>query len=221
VCGLLLASPVIFLQLWRFIAPGLYKHEKRVLLPFTFVSTVCFIGGAAFGYFVVFPPAFSFFVGYSSEILAPMPGVSEYFSLALRLLIAFGLIFELPVFMVFLAKMGVVNRAFLKKHRKYSILFAFVIAAILTPTPDVVNQLLMAGPLIVLYEISIIAVSIFAKKTFRGFDVERGTVADTDTDTEMNKNTDENKNTDADTDERIGMDMGTNATTNNCQKKGD
>ncbi len=177
---MILASPVIFLQLWRFIAPGLYKHEKSVLLPFTLVSTLCFIGGVAFGYFVVFPPAFSFFVGYYSEILSPMPGVSEYFSLALRLLIAFGLIFKLPVLMVFLAKAGLISGSFLKKHRKYSILLAFVVAAVLTPTPDVVNQFLMAGPIIVLYEISIIAVSIFAKKTFRGFDIKEEVVKDTD-----------------------------------------
>ena len=209
VCGIILASPVIFLQIWRFIAPGLYKHEKSVLLPFTLVSTLCFIGGAAFGYFVVFPPAFSFFVGYSSEILAPMPGVSEYFSLALRLLIAFGLIFELPVLMVFLAKMGMVNGGFLKKHRKYSIIFAFVIAAILTPTPDVVNQLLMAGPLIVLYEISIIAVAVFAKKTFRGFKVEKDVETDTETDTGTNMAV------------RISTDIDTNITADNYQKKGD
>jgi len=170
VCGILLGSPVIFQQIWRFIAPGLYQNEKRVLLPFTVVSTLCFLGGAAFGYFVIFPPAFRFLIGYSSEILDPMPAVSEYFSLALRLLIAFGLVFELPVFMVFLAKIGVVTAPFLKKNRKYAILIAFIAAAILTPTPDVVNQLFMAGPLIVLYEVSIIAVGLFARKTFFGFD---------------------------------------------------
>ena len=141
-----------------------------MLLPFTLVSTLCFLGGAAFGYFVVFPPAFRFLVGYSSEILDPMPAVSEYFSLALRLLIAFGLVFELPVLMVFLAKIGVVDGPFLKKHRKYAVLIAFVIAAILTPTPDVVNQLFMAGPLIVLYEVSIVAVAVFARATFFGFE---------------------------------------------------
>ena len=172
VCGLLLGSPVIFHQIWRFVAPGLYKNEKRVLLPFSLVSTLCFLGGAAFGYFVVFPPAFRFLVGYSSEILDPMPAVSEYFSLALRLLIAFGLVFELPVFMVFLAKIGVVNARFLKKHRKYAVLVAFVLAAILTPTPDVVNQFFMAGPLIILYEVSIIAVGLFASKTFIGFEAK-------------------------------------------------
>lgn len=147
----------------------MYQHEKKVLLPFTFVSTLCFIGGAAFGYFVVFPPAFTFLIGYTSEFLDPMPAVSEYFSLALRLLLAFGLVFELPVLMVFLAKIGVVNKVFLQKHRKYALLLAFVIAAILTPTPDIVNQLLMAGPLIILYEISILAVGFFASTPFVDF----------------------------------------------------
>ncbi|MCI5121818.1 MAG: twin-arginine translocase subunit TatC [Candidatus Electrothrix sp. AUS4] len=162
VAAVLLACPVIFHQIWRFIAPGLYQHEKKLLLPFSLISTFCFLGGAAFGYFVVFPPAFRFLISYSSEFLDPMPAVSEYFSLALRLLLAFGVIFELPVFMVFLAKIGTVNAAFLTKNRKYAFLIAFIIAAIVTPTPDVVNQLLMAGPLLVLYEISIVAVRFFA-----------------------------------------------------------
>ncbi|MCI5150524.1 MAG: twin-arginine translocase subunit TatC [Candidatus Electrothrix sp. MAN1_4] len=164
VAGILLASPVIFHQIWRFIAPGLYQHEKKMLLPFSAISTCCFLGGAAFGYFVVFPPAFRFLLSYSSEFLDPMPGVSEYFSLALRLLLAFGVIFELPVFMVFLAKLGIVDAPFLSKNRKYAFLLAFIIAAIVTPTPDVVNQLLMAGPLVVLYEISIIAVRFFGQR---------------------------------------------------------
>lgn len=103
-----------------------------------------------------------------------MPAVSEYFSLALRLLIAFGVVFELPVLMVFLAKIGVVTAPFLAKNRKYAFLIAFVIAAILTPTPDVVNQLFMAGPLIVLYEISILAVRFFVRKPMIGFDTQEG-----------------------------------------------
>lgn len=171
---MLLASPVIFLQIWRFVAPGLYRHEKRVLLPFTAISTLCFLGGAAFGYFVVFPPAFRFLVGYASETLEPLPAVSEYFSLSLRLLLAFGIVFELPVFMVFLAKIGVVDTAFLRRNRKYAVLISFVAAAVLTPTPDVVNQLFMAGPLLVLYEVSILAVAAFARKKFAGFPVEGG-----------------------------------------------
>lgn len=168
-CGVLLASPVIFSQIWRFLAPGLYQHEKKVLLPFSFLSTICFVSGALFGYFIVFPPAFKFLVGYSDDFLMSLPSVSEYFSLSLRLFIAFGVIFEMPVLMVFLAKIGVVNLTFLNRHRKYAILINFIVAAILTPTPDVVNQLMMAAPLMILYEISIVAVWIFGRKGFAGF----------------------------------------------------
>ncbi len=164
-----MASPVIFLQIWRFVAPGLYQHEKKVIIPFTILSSLCFLGGAVFGYLVVFPPAFKFLTSYSTEHLTVMPAVNEYFSLALRLLIAFGVIFELPVFMVLLAKVGLVNSAFLSKHRKYAFLLAFVIAAILTPTPDVVNQLMMAIPLVILYEISIVAVWLFGRKVLSDF----------------------------------------------------
>lgn len=167
--GILLASPVIFLQIWRFVAPGLYRHEQKVLLPFTLLSSLCFLSGATFGYLVVFPPAFKFLISYTSQHLTAMPSVNEYFSLALRLLIAFGVIFELPVFMVLLAKVGLVNAAFLNKNRKYAFLLSFVIAAILTPTPDVVNQLMMAIPLVVLYEISIVAVWLFGRKVLTAF----------------------------------------------------
>jgi len=165
-----LASPVIFSQIWRFVAPGLFKHEKKVLIPFTLLSTICFLGGAAFGYLVVFPPAFKFLVGYNNEYLTSLPAVSEYFSLSLRLLIAFGIIFEIPILMVFLAKIGMVDVAFLNRNRKYAFLINFIIAAILTPTPDIVNQLMMAGPLIVLYEISVVAVWVFGKSKFKDFD---------------------------------------------------
>jgi sec-independent protein translocase protein TatC len=160
---------VIFAQIWRFVAPGLYGHEKRVLIPFTLLSTCCFLGGAAFGYFVVFPPAFKFLVGYSNEFLTSMPAVGEYFSLATQLLLAFGVIFEMPIFMVFIAKTGLIDVAFLNRNRKYAILINFIVAAILTPTPDVVNQMMMGIPLMVLYEISVVAVWIFAKKGFQGF----------------------------------------------------
>jgi len=161
---------VIFSQIWRFVAPGLYSHEKRVLIPFSLLSTCCFIGGAAFGYFVVFPPAFKFLVGYNNEFLTSLPAVSEYFSLATRLLLAFGVIFEMPIFMVFLAKTGLIDVAFLNRNRKYAILIDFIVAAILTPTPDVVNQMMMAVPLMILYEISVVAVWMFGRKGFTGFD---------------------------------------------------
>ena len=162
-----MGSPVIFWEIWKFVAPGLYKHEKRVLLPFSFLSSVCFLGGAAFGYFVVFPHAFGFLLGYSADFLSPMPAVNEYFSLSLRLLIAFGVIFELPILMVFLAKIGIVDVPFLNKNRKYAILINFIIAAILTPTPDIVNQMLMGIPLVVLYEISVVSVWIFGRKKLK------------------------------------------------------
>ena len=164
---MLLSSPVIFWEIWKFVAPGLYKHEKKALLPFSFLSSICFLSGAAFGYFVVFPPAFRFLLGYSADFLSPMPAVSEYFSLSLRLLIAFGAIFELPILMVFLAKIGIVDVPFLNKNRKYAILINFIIAAILTPTPDIVNQMLMGVPLLVLYEISVVAVWIFGRKKLK------------------------------------------------------
>lgn len=172
VCGLILASPVVFSQIWRFVAPGLYKHEKRAIIPFTILSTCCFIGGGAFGYLVVFPPAFKFLVGYTNDYLTSMPAVSEYFSLALRLLLAFGAIFEMPILMVFLAKVGLINVAFLNRHRKYAILINFVIAAVLTPTPDVVNQMMMGIPLLILYEISVVAVWLFGRKQIRAFQPE-------------------------------------------------
>lgn len=164
-----MASPVIFSQIWRFVGPGLYGHEKRVLIPFSVISSCCFVGGAAFGYFVVFPPAFKFLVGYNNEFLTSLPAVSEYFDLATRLLLAFGVIFELPIFMVFLAKTGLIDVGFLNRNRKYSILINFIVAAILTPTPDVVNQFMMAVPLMVLYEMSVVAVWLFARKGFAGF----------------------------------------------------
>ena len=170
--GILAASPVIFSQLWRFVAPGLYRHEKRILIPFSLLSTCCFVGGAAFGYFVVFPPAFRFLVGYNNEFLTSLPSVSEYFTLATRLLLAFGAIFEMPILMVFLAKIGMVDVAFLNRNRKYAILINFIIAAVLTPTPDVVNQMLMGVPLLILYEVSVLAVWLFGRKGFKEYAVE-------------------------------------------------
>jgi sec-independent protein translocase protein TatC len=160
----LLASPIIFWQIWKFVAPGLYRNEKKALFPFIILSSLCFLGGAAFGYYVVFPPAFRFLLGYSADFLSPMPAVNEYFRLSLRLLLAFGVVFELPILMVFLARIGIVDVAFLNRNRKYAVLINFIIAAVLTPTPDIVNQLLMGVPLLVLYEVSIVAVWFFGRK---------------------------------------------------------
>ena len=160
--GILLMAPFIFYQLWMFIAPGLYRREKRLVIPFVVSSSILFVGGALFGYFVVFPFGFKFFIGFSNEYVKALPSVKQYFSFAIKLLFAFGLVFELPVVIFFLTKMGMVTPKLLSRKRKYAILMTFVLAAILTP-PDVITQCMMAGPLIVLYEIGIL-VSRMARK---------------------------------------------------------
>jgi sec-independent protein translocase protein TatC len=163
IAGVLLASPFIFYQLWLFIAPGLYRHEKRYILPFVIFSTILFVGGALFGYFVVFPFGFKFFIGFSNEYVKALPSVKQYFSFSITLLFAFGVVFELPVVIFFLAKMGVITPEFLKKQRKYAILIIFIVAAILTP-PDAATQIMMAVPLLILYEIGIIVAKMARKK---------------------------------------------------------
>ena len=161
--GLIAAAPVVFYQLWAFAAPGLYPQEKRLLIPLALATGLFFAAGSCFGYFVVFPPAFKFFLSYNSEAVVSMPALGEYFDLCIQLLLAFGLIFELPILAFFLARLGVVTPALLKKARGYAYIGAFVVGAILTP-PDVISQLLMAGPLLVLYELSIVIVKVFGRK---------------------------------------------------------
>jgi sec-independent protein translocase protein TatC len=146
-----------------FIAPGLYQNEKKYAIPFVVFSTILFVGGALFGYFIVFPFGFKFFLGFANEYIQALPSVKQYFSFAIKLLFAFGIVFELPVVAFFLAKMGIVTPEFLKKKRKYALLMTFVMAAILTP-PDVITQLMMAGPLIILYEIGILVARMARKK---------------------------------------------------------
>jgi len=163
VAAIFASAPVILYEIWRFVAPGLFSSEKKYIIPFVFLSTVFFVGGALFGYYVVFPFGFSFFVGFATDFIRPMPSVREYFSFATRMLFAFGVVFELPVFTMFLSRIGLVNHKMLSRQRKYAFLAVFVISAVLTP-PDVMSQLMMAGPLLVLYEISIIVARIFGKK---------------------------------------------------------
>ncbi len=163
--GIILAAPVIFYEFWMFVAPGLYDKEKRLMVPIVVLSTVFFVGGAFFGYFIVFPYGFKFFLGFASEIIRPLPSMREYLGFASKLLLAFGLVFELPLIITFLARLGMVSVSFLKKNRKYALLLFFMGAAILTP-PDVVTQIMMALPLILLYEISIIGARVFGKKNF-------------------------------------------------------
>ena len=161
--GALLVSPVLFHQIWMFIAPGLYQNEKRFAIPFVVCSTILFVGGSMFGYFVVFPFGFRFFLGFANDYIQALPSVKQYFSFAIKLLLAFGIVFELPVVIFFLARMGLVTSELLRRKRKYAILLTFVMASILTP-PDVVTQLMMAGPLIILYEISIFIAKLAGKR---------------------------------------------------------
>ena len=170
--GLIVASPILLYQFWMFVAPGLYKKERSMMVPIVILSSFFFIGGALFGYFVVFPWGFKFFMGFATETIRPLPSMKEYFGFSAKLLLAFGLVFELPLVLTFMAKLGIVSVEFLKKNRKYALLLFFAGAAILTP-PDVITQVLMAMPLMVLYEISIIGAKIFGKKKAKPKEAEQ------------------------------------------------
>jgi len=161
--GLMLSAPFILYQFWVFVAPGLYNKERRLMLPIVFLSSFFFVGGALFGYFIVFPLGFKFLLSVTPSTIIPRLSMKEYLSFSSKLLLAFGLVFELPLLLTFLAKLGIVSVEFLKKNRKYAILLFFVGSAILTP-PDVVTQVMMALPLMVLYEISILGAKVFGKK---------------------------------------------------------
>lgn len=163
VAGTFLASPYLFYQIWAFIAPGLYDEEKRHVIPIAGASALFFVAGAAFCYFQVFPYAFAFFVGFATDTIAPMPKLDEYLGFTLKMLLAFGLIFEMPLFAFFLSRLGIVTAQWMRKTRKYAILAIFIVAAILTP-PDVFSQLMMATPMLVLYEISILVAALCGKK---------------------------------------------------------
>ncbi len=161
--GFVLALPVIFWQIWAFVAPGLYASEKRYLVPFVAASTVLFAGGASFGYFVVFPLIYEFFAGFSSDFVESAWTMREVFALTTRLFLAFGVGFELPLVVFFLAVSGAVQPIALLRGLRYGVVIAVVLGALLTP-PDVVSQLLLAGPLTVLYVVGVGVGWIFAPK---------------------------------------------------------
>jgi sec-independent protein translocase protein TatC len=164
VAALILALPVIFQQLWSFISPGLHHKEKKYVVPFVLVATGLFLTGASFCFFIVLPFAMGFLLTYKiGDFMTPMLSVGQYVDFCLKFVLAFGAVFELPIFIVFFTRIGLVTPQTLAKHRKYAILIAFVLAAILTPTPDAFNQTLMALPMIILYEVGIIVARIFVK----------------------------------------------------------
>ena len=160
----LLALPFVLWQVWAFVAPGLYSHEKKLVLPLVVSSTVLFFIGVAFCYYFVFGQVFAFIQSFAPKSITAAPDIEAYLSFVLSMFLAFGLAFEVPIAVVVLARMGVVSIEKLKNFRGYFIVIAFVIAAIVTP-PDVVSQLALAVPMCILYEIGIWAAQLFIKHT--------------------------------------------------------
>jgi sec-independent protein translocase protein TatC len=154
IAGIFIACPVVLYQVWMFISPGLYRHEKKYILPFLFVTVGLFLSGGFFGYRVVYPAALSFLIEQGADF-QPMITIGEYTDLFLTVIIGLGVVFELPTIIFFLALMGVVDARFLWKQIRYAIMVIFVIAAILTPTTDIVNMCIFAGPMVALYLLGI------------------------------------------------------------------
>jgi sec-independent protein translocase protein TatC len=156
IAGVFVASPIVFYQAWKFVAPGLYERERRIAVPFSAAATFFFVSGAAFCYYLVFPVAFTFFLDeFTSVGISPQIRVSEYLTFTSRMLLAFGATFELPVVTFFLARIGLVTHRMMIGGARYAIVVIFIVAAVLTPGPDVASQMLMATPLLVLYALSI------------------------------------------------------------------
>lgn len=160
----LLALPVVLYQLWAFVAPGLYSHEKKLVMPLVISSTLLFFIGVAFCYYLVFGQVFAFIQSFAPKSITAAPDIEAYLSFVLSMFLAFGLAFEVPIAVVVLARMGVVSVQKLREFRGYFIVVAFVIAAVVTP-PDVVSQLSLAIPMCILYEVGIWAAQIFIKHT--------------------------------------------------------
>ena len=171
IAAIFLASPMLFHQAWLFVAPGLYDQEKRYARPFVVFATIFFVAGAAFCYVVVFPVGYRFFIDeYQSIGVSPAIRISEYLTFTARMLLAFGLTFELPVVTFFLARLGLVTHQTMLAYARYAVLVIFIVAAVLTPGPDIASQLLMAGPLLVLYAASIGVAYVFGTAPAQGPD---------------------------------------------------
>ena len=162
--GILIASPGVMSQVWLFVAPGLYANEKKLAIPFVLLSSFFFIAGAAFSHWIVFPLTWKFFQSFSSDVLTFMPRIEPAFGLYVKLMLTFGLIFQMPTLVLFLARMGVITAKFLLKNMKYAILIMFIVGAVLSPGTDPVGQVMMAGPMFILYVISIGLAWMFGKK---------------------------------------------------------
>jgi sec-independent protein translocase protein TatC len=165
ISGLILASPAVMLQVWLFVAPGLYSHEKKWAIPFVVLSSLFFVAGAAFSHYVVFPLTWRFFVSFTTDILTFMPRIEPTFSIYLRLLLAFGLVFQMPTLVLFLARMGVISARFLIRNFKYAVLIMVMASAVITPDGGGVSLVAMTGPMIALYGLSIGLAWLFGKKS--------------------------------------------------------
>ncbi len=162
--SIFITSPFVITQAWLFIAPGLYKKEKRYGIPFIFFSTLFFIGGAAFGYYLAFPRVCGFLLGVGEQFRAIIT-IREYLGTLNKILLGLGLVFEMPILVFFLARLGLITPKFMIKNLRYAVLIIFIIAAIITPTPDIPTQVLFAGPMLLLYFFSILVAKIFQKRS--------------------------------------------------------
>jgi sec-independent protein translocase protein TatC len=153
--GIFLAAPYLLYQLWAFVAPGLYAHEKNYAIPFIVMGSLFFMGGAAFGHYVLFPTTFGFLVQFGGQDMQFLPKVDEYYTFYSWFLLGLGLVFQLPVIIFVLARIGLVTPRFLIRHFKYAVLASFIIAAVITPTPDVMAQTMLAVPMLALYVLGI------------------------------------------------------------------
>lgn len=167
ISGLIIAAPFIMWQVWLFVAPALYSNEKRFAVPFVALSSAGFVAGAAFSHYVAFPLMWRFFATFSSDFVTFMPRLQPAFGLYVRLLLALGLVFQMPSVVFFLAKMGVITARWMIRQFKYAILVMFILAALITPSADMAGQTIVAVPMIGLYVISIAIAWIFGKKTKR------------------------------------------------------
>ena len=162
--GVIAASPVLFYQLWAFLLPAFTRHEKKGLLLFVPLSTMLFLGGISFSFFIVLPQGLRFFMSFAMESVQPLWSLAGYLEFAVLMVVPFSVIFNLPVALVVLARMGLVSSIQLKSFRKYVIVISFAIAAVITPTTDMISQSLLAVPMIILYEVSLVFIRYGLKK---------------------------------------------------------
>ncbi len=163
-CGVLIAAPVLFYELWAFLVPALTGRERSVLLLFVPASVLLFWSGIAFAYFFVFPQGLHFFTTFAGDNIAPMLSIESYLDFFLMMVVPFGFIFNLPMVLIVLAQMGIIGSQLLKRGRKYMVVASFILAAVITPTPDVVTQTLLAVPMILLYEASRVFIRLVLRK---------------------------------------------------------